>query len=199
MIRTVLLSAALVVTAVSGVVVLADVVPASKWPWNRDASAVGADQTPIRLGWADLVPEGFEPAPDPFATITPEKLAKLYDGSDESIAELAEIEKAMAYAPVDETLDGRLVTLPGYVVPLEFDGATQLDEFLLVPYFGACVHTPPPPANQIVMAELEEPVDIGSGYDPVVIRGILRTETVTSALAETGYRMDVLAVEPYAQ
>jgi len=198
MLRRLLLTVATLATVIGGVAVLAELVPAKNWAWNRSASAdASTDAAPLSLGWEDLVPEGFEPAPDPFATITSEQLEKLFDGSPESNAELAEIETAMAYAPVDETLDGRLVTLPGYVVPLDFDGQTRLEEFLLVPYFGACIHTPPPPANQIVMAELDEPVDIGNGYEPVLLRGILHAETVNSALAEAGYRMDVQSVQPY--
>ncbi len=91
------------------------------------------------------------------------------------------------------------MTLPGYVVPLDYDGQTRLSEFLLVPYFGACIHTPPPPANQIVMAELERAVEIRDTYEPVQLRGILRTEGASTALAETGYRMEVLSVGPIEQ
>ena len=53
-----------------------------------------------------------------------------------------------ANAVVDD-LDGRYVLLPGYVVPLEFSDS-RIIEFLLVPWVGACIHKPPPPANQIV-------------------------------------------------
>jgi len=43
---------------------------------------------------------------------------------------------------VVEGLDGTKVRLPGYVVPLDFNSSSEYDEFLLVPYFGACLHTP---------------------------------------------------------
>ena len=197
--RPFLIALPLVVMLGAFVVVLADVVPNDTWPWNRTTEAVAASAQgePITLGWEDLVPKDFEPAPNPFIDITPERLAKLYDGSAESEAELDEIEAAMRYAPVDETLDGRLVTIPGYIVPLDFDGQTRLEEFLLVPYFGACIHTPPPPANQIVMADLDRPTDVGDTYEPVLLSGILRTESVTSALAEAGYRMEVESIRPY--
>ena len=173
--------------------------PAAAWWWGEDAPAAEAAAETLEVDWEDLLPEGFAPAEDPTLTMSTEELDALFDGSDASNARLAELERTLAYAPVDETLDGRLVTLPGYVVPLDFDGATRLEEFLLVPYFGACIHTPPPPANQIVMASLERPVELEDPYLPVVLRGVLRTETTTSALAEAGYRMDVVAVEPYEE
>ena len=176
---------------------LAVLAPTTRW-WPRDAPAADrvADTAPLALDWEDLVPAGFEPTPDPFMTMSAEALDKLMDGSPESRRELERLDAAMRYAPVDEALDGKHVTLPGYVVPLDFDGNTRLKEFLLVPYFGACIHTPPPPANQIVMAELDEPVDVGDTYEPVQLRGILRAQATRSDLAEAGYLMEVLSVGP---
>lgn len=168
-----------------------------QWSGDTPANDAEADAEALVLGWEDLVPADFVPPEDPLASMTPEEVDKLFDGSDESQRQLAEIDERMSYAPVDEALDGKLVTLPGYVVPLDFDGQTQLEEFLLVPYYGACIHTPPPPSNQIVMASLDSPVEIADTYVPVTLRGILRTETTRSALAETGYSMEVLEVEAY--
>ena len=172
---------------------------AGAWWWERDERPDTADAAEARaLDWEDLVPAGFVPAPDPFATMSPERLGKLLDGSDESERELARLDEAMRRAPVDEALDGEHVTLPGYVVPLDFDGQTRLTEFLLVPYFGACIHTPPPPANQIVLARSAEAVTVEDTYAPVELRGILRTESTRTDLADTGYLMEVLSVTPYA-
>ena len=174
--------------------------PAQAWWWNDDEPDGGASAAEaLALGWGDLLPADFVPPEDPTMTMSIEELDELFDGSPESEARIAELEKALRYAPVDDTLDGRTVTLPGYVVPLDFDGQTRLEEFLLVPYYGACIHTPPPPANQIVMASLERPVEIEDTYRPVVLRGVLRTETTNSALAEAGYRMEVIAVEEYEE
>ena len=186
--------AALVLLPLAFLGALAALIPREAWfPARPDAPA--PDGPPLALGWEDLVPAGFVPPEDPFLDITPERLAKLYDGSPESRRELDGIEARMRHAPVVERLDGRLVTLAGYVVPLDFDGRTRLEEFLLVPYYGACIHTPPPPANQIVLASLERPVDVDDPYAPVRLRGILRTERVAGEIAESGYRMDVVALE----
>jgi hypothetical protein len=52
-------------------------------------------------------------------------------------------------------LDGQNIRLPGYIVPLEVSEEGRTTEFLLVPYFGACIHVPPPPSNQIVHVKSE--------------------------------------------
>ena len=57
-------------------------------------------------------------------------------------------------SPSLKALDGKLVKIPGYMVPLE-DDSEVVSEFLLVPYVGACIHTPPPPPNQIVQVKYE--------------------------------------------
>ena len=65
------------------------------------------------------------------------------------------------------SLNGQYVKLPGYVVPLESDAGGLLSEFLLVPYYGACIHVPPPPSNQIVYVRLNKPYLLKSMEDPV--------------------------------
>ena len=167
------------------------------WPFGDDDAAEGAGAEATELGWEDLVPADYEPPPDPFLTMSTEEMDELFDGSAESQAKLAEMDEAMRYAPTVPELDGRRVKIPGFVVPLDFDGQTRMDEFLLVPYYGACIHTPPPPANQVVHATAERAVTIEDTYSPVWLYGTIRTETVTSELAESGYRLEVTAVEAY--
>ena len=111
-------------------------------------------------------------------------------------------------APVVDELDGKAVKIPGFVLPLEYDGI-EISEFLLVPYFGACIHTPPPPANQIIRGSLAETYELEEITRPVWITGRLKTGRVTSKLSEagydfitdvnSGYSMEVESIEPYAQ
>jgi hypothetical protein len=82
------------------------------------------------------------------------------------------------------------------VVPLDFD-AQELTEFLLVPYFGACIHVPPPPANQIVYVKSDKGIAIDKLYDAVVIQGQMETAAVASALAQAGYTLHATDVSPY--
>ena len=95
-------------------------------------------------------------------------------------------------------LDGKLVRIPGFVVPLDDfqeDGA----EFLLVPYYGACVHTPPPPPNQIVMVEMEGKKSIKMNlFDAVWMSGRLKIASVESPYGTVGYQLVGIKVEPYS-
>ncbi len=183
------------VIAVSAVLMIGIVASVQAWWWKSDDAADDASVT--ELQWDDLVPEGFEPVQSPLGNMTQEQIDKLFDNSEESNRELEEIQEMMAYAPTVPALDGQRVKLPGYVVPLDFDGQTQLSEFLLVPYYGACIHTPPPPANQVVHANAIESITVENTYEPVWAIGTMRTETIQSNLAEAGYIIDIDKVIPY--
>jgi len=55
--------------------------------------------------------------------------------------------------PKLQYIEGKLIRVPGYVVPLlgDFGGDFEtLEEFLLVPVYGMCIHVPPPPPNQVI-------------------------------------------------
>jgi len=71
---------------------------------------------------------------------------------------------------VNPALDGKVVKIPGYVLPIEFKGK-QVTEFLLVPWVGACIHTPPPPPNQIVHVKTDKPLEIDGAFDAVWVTG----------------------------
>lgn len=116
----------------------------------------------------------------------------------------AEVEKRNA--EVVQDLDGKTVRLPGYALPLEFDG-TAVKEFLLVPYVGACIHVPPPPINQMVLVRLNQswvPKDL---YDPVWVTGRMAVERSTKKLnlvdgsgdVQAGYAIGGSAIEPYKE
>jgi hypothetical protein len=96
--------------------------------------------------------------------------------------------------PVVTALDGKRVRIGGYVVSLDFD-ATSVKEFLLVPFVGACIHVPPPPANQIVYVKSEQGFDVSGTFDPVWVTGILKVTTAYTGLAEAGYSLVAEKVE----
>ena len=99
--------------------------------------------------------------------------------------------------PVVKELDGVQVKLPGYIVPLEVGEDGRVTEFLLVPYFGACIHVPPPPSNQIVHATSELGVKVDELYQPFWIEGPLKVEHASSELADAGYRMEAQKIYLY--
>jgi hypothetical protein len=96
-----------------------------------------------------------------------------------------------------EELVGREVWVPGFMVPLD-DDARRVTEFLLVPYFGACVHTPPPPPNQLIHVRTPPgaPVEV-AWWDPVQVRAELRLDPGESAYGEVSWSMTARAVEPF--
>jgi hypothetical protein len=104
---------------------------------------------------------------------------------------------------VDE-LDGTRVRIPGYVLPLAFEG-TQVTEFLLVPYVGACIHTPPPPPNQIVHVTPEESFETKGLYEPVWVTGEMSAVPTQQSLylvdgnsdISVGYGLNAIRIEPY--
>ncbi|MDE0277247.1 MAG: DUF3299 domain-containing protein [Defluviicoccus sp.] len=105
---------------------------------------------------------------------------------------------------VDDGLDGQVVRIPGYALPLEFAGIA-VKELLLVPYFGACIHVPPPPPNQMVFVTLDEPYVVNELFAPVWITGRMSVKRSTASLAyvdgraslETGYTLAGTGIEPY--
>ncbi len=105
----------------------------------------------------------------------------------------------------NEDLNGKSVRIPGYLLPLEFDG-DKVTEFFLVPYVGACIHTPPPPPNQIVHVKVEEAYTTDGGlYTPVWVNGLMKTEQSQSSLnlvdgssrIPSSYALEAISVEPY--
>lgn len=104
-------------------------------------------------------------------------------------------QSSAAPASVVQSLDGKRVHIGGYVVPLDFD-ATRVKEFLLVPFVGACIHVPPPPANQIVYVKTEKGFDVKGTFDPVWVTGTLKVTPAFTGLAEAGYSLDAEKVEP---
>ncbi len=103
-----------------------------------------------------------------------------------------------------EELNGSMVRIPGYALPLEMSGASTT-EMLLVPYVGACIHVPAPPPNQIVHVTPSEPIELEGLYQAVWITGRIQIEQGNRALSfvdgqadiVTGYTIQAARVEPY--
>jgi hypothetical protein len=89
------------------------------------------------------------------------------------------------------------VKVPGFMVPLE-DWAEEASEFLLVPYVGACVHTPPPPPNQLVYVKMAEGQKVPvSFWDPVWVHGELTIEETTNVYGSVSFTLNGTSLEPY--
>ena len=121
-------------------------------------------------------------------------------------AEITEKRRKRAEAP-NEELNGKNVRLPGYLLPLEFQDK-RVTEFLLVPWVGACIHTPPPPPNQIVHVTLSEGFEIGEAYyTPVWVNGVMSIKRSNPELSyvdgtqniDVTYAVLSGSVEPYEE
>ena len=98
---------------------------------------------------------------------------------------------------VNPALDGNAIMLPGYAVPLEGDGQT-VTAFLLVPFFGACIHVPPPPSNQVVLVKAPSGVPVDDLWDAIKVSGTLHVQDSHHDLANAGYTLDAVTVTPYS-
>ncbi|AZD18296.1 DUF3299 domain-containing protein [Pseudomonas chlororaphis] len=148
---------------------------------------------PRDLAWSEMIPPD---APAEVPNMQP--LHDLSQMSDALAAESAPAAKQdMPNAPVVQSLDGLSVRLPGYIVPLEVSEEGRTTEFLLVPYFGACIHVPPPPSNQIVHVKSQVGVKLDELYQPYWIEGPMQVKASTSEIADAGYQMEAEKIYVY--
>lgn len=147
------------------------------------------------IDWETLMPEDYVLSLE--AMYNNPELDMLDDYSDKAQRMYDELMQSLASAPVVEAMHGRMVSIPGFVVPLEGEGE-QVDRFFLVPYFGACIHVPPPPSNQIVHVRSRQGIALADLYQPFWITGTMQVEAIESELANAGYRIEQAEVEAYS-
>ncbi len=161
-------------------------------------AALAATENARELKWEDLMPIDWNPETVLEKALDGKQASELMDSSPEAQRLLLDYMSAMSTAPVVEELDGQYVQLAGFVLPLEF-GGYEVTEFLLVPYFGACIHVPPPPANQIVYVKTKKAYPITGVFDSVQVTGTLKAQAYLNLLGDAGYTMEVSKVEPYSE
>lgn len=133
------------------------------------------------LKWPDLLPTSGQPT-------EPKRSEQTVNHTGQAVLQ--------EEGNVRTELDQRQVRVPGYVVPVDGDEKT-VRSFLLVPFFGACIHVPPPPSNQIIYVTLREPVAVDELWDAVWVYGTLHTTRTSHELANSGYQMQGIRVESY--
>lgn len=164
-------------------------VTAADQPYKASGKSVNGYQ---EIAWESLIPKDWD-AMAPFKGLN---LDKLDDSDPRADAALWKAKKYWKQAPVDPAMEGKAVRLPGFVVSLDREGEA-LKEFLLVPYFGACIHVPPPPANQIIHVKSAKAIKDVRTMDAVWINGVLKIEHSDSSMGASGYSMTAVKVEPY--
>ena len=94
-------------------------------------------------------------------------------------------------------LNNKSVRIPGFLVPVDFENRQVVTRFLIVPYFGACIHEPAPPPNQTIYAEFEPGYKVESLWDPFWLDGTLTASNVEEELATAPYTTPADKHEPY--
>ncbi len=147
------------------------------------------------LDWDALIPADWRPE-----TLLDSYNADDLEDDDPRAQELMDkLQTLWKEAPVVPELDGSLVRLPGFVVPLETDG-NKVSAFLLVPYYGACIHVPPPPANQTVYVVTEQGKETRQElFDTVWVTGMLQVKHTSNDVGDAGYTLYAEDVVPYEQ
>ncbi|TDF34996.1 DUF3299 domain-containing protein [Alteromonadaceae bacterium M269] len=167
--------------------------------------AVAESESPYtEIEWVALIP------PDDLTALLspPDFLSGIPDGSEQdsfdafnqfdSLDERTRrFQEAMSSTKVIRTYENKRIRIPGFVVPLQSDDDKNAVEFFIVPYFGACLHMPPPPPNQIIYSEHKAGVKVENLYDPFWFEGTLKIETKANVLGTSAYKLVLDRVLPY--
>jgi len=157
------------------------------------ATVQAADPWP-EIKWEALVPKGW----DPSAEFKGLDLSKMQDSDPRAIEALERLKQAWDNAPAEPALNGKKGRIAGFALPLERKEG-KVTEFLIVPYFGACIHTPPPPANQIIHAKSAKPLDGVRMMVPIWTYGTFNVQRGETTWGVAGYRLTVDKVMPYEE
>ncbi len=162
----------------------------------------------VTVNWEELIPKtDLDAIANP-----PDYIVSMSDGSESDQLESAIksamnpsdaandiYEQALVSTNIIEAMNGKDIRIPGFIVPVEFINDKQISSFFLVPYFGACLHMPPPPPNQIIYVETGKVLDIESIYEPVWVTGKLSTELFEDKIATAAYVLKLESLELYYQ
>ncbi len=156
--------------------------------------------------WIDLLP------PDDLEALLnpPEYLTEIEDGSPEDSIQSRlrnkvktdandRYQQALLSEKIVVSMDGKKIRIPGFIVPLEFENEEMVIQFFFVPFFGACLHLPPPPPNQIILVDFPEGVPLKSLYTPFWISGELKASLVEKDIATAAYTMKMDLYEVYRE
>jgi hypothetical protein len=158
------------------------------------ASSSGADAQGYRpMDWEVLIPKDWEPLRD-FKSLN---FNGMSDSDPRAIAALRKLQKAWKNAPLNPAIQNEKIVISGFIVPLDSSDSSTIEEFLLVPYFGACIHVPPPPSNQVIHVVPAQPLKGFQMMDPVTVTGDLSPSRIDTPYGSAGYEMQAKTVAPY--
>ena len=144
--------------------------------------------TPRTIDWVELIPLGY--SPDDIMAKYQDRLDQFKDDDQQADGVYQQMLDEINNAPLNSQIDNQLIKLPGFVAPLVYQ-AGKISEFLFVPYFGACIHVPPPPINQIIWVKTAtgQEIDEKQAYFPFWVSGKIRIQGQKTEIGEAGYRI----------
>jgi len=161
---------------------------------HAQASNSGANAQGYRpMDWEVLIPKDWEPLRD-FKSLN---FNGMSDSDPRAIAALRKLQKAWKNAPLNPAIQNEKIVISGFIVPLDSSDSSTIEEFLLVPYFGACIHVPPPPSNQVIHVVPAQPLKGFQMMDPVTVTGDLSPSRIDTPYGSAGYEMQAKTVAPY--
>ena len=152
----------------------------------------GAVAAPLDITWADLIPASAiigDKVHELSGSVSHSQVTDEAESSTSapsvSIEQLLGISSGVAYR---NDLDHKDVKISGFLLPLSFNG-TKVTQFLLVPFVGACIHVPPPPANQLVLVDVPQGYTTSGLWEPISVTGTLSVSGISTELAQVGYAL----------
>ena len=163
------------------------------------APAVSADaQSYEDIDWTELMPaEDLSALLNRPAFLDDIAAGSAQDSLDNFQQRQLEDEQAQQYQAalsstrVIQGFDGKAIRIPGFIVPLAQNEDKEVTRFFIVPYFGACLHMPPPPPNQILYVESEQGITLENLYDPYWFEGIVSIEQKVDAMGTSAYSLSL--------
>lgn len=169
---------------------------------TKKALAATTTKGVATIGWPQLVPESERAKLVNPASVDHGKGEERPRGntlsSEDVFGALENSRQAPVYTPV-RTWHNRKIRIPGYVVPVDYNSKGAITSFFLVPYFGACIHVPPPPPNQIIYVRYPAGFSVQALYEPFWVTGTLKVETMQSEIAESQYTLQGTAIDAYTR
>jgi hypothetical protein len=138
----------------------------------------------IDLDWQDLLPQGQGTLPSELRNLLPHSEDRALAGEQP------------ASSGVRTDWNGEIIRLSGFIVPIDFT-STGVTAFILVPYVGACVHVPPPPANQLVFVTTQDAYESAGLFEPISVIGMFGVSSMSTHIADIGYALSADEIVPY--
>ncbi len=106
---------------------------------------------------------------------------------------------ALKSTNVRPEFNNKRIRIAGYIVPISYNEQQIVTEFFLVPYFGACIHVPPPPPNQLIHVDYPKGFRLRDLYTPFWADGVVALETNENELGISSYAMRNVTLSVYEE